>query len=88
MVDKLNIPLKEFPTLVCIILFIDCIQLLCTGILSSYISKIYLEVKNRPKYIIKSKVNMDASIKNNKNDLSRFNIDNLSDKKNKYMRCR
>lgn len=35
------------------VLFIGGIQLLSIGILSEYISKIYLEIKNRPKYIIK-----------------------------------
>lgn len=35
------------------ILFIGGIQLLSIGIVSEYISKIYLEIKNRPKYIIK-----------------------------------
>ena len=36
------------------VLFIGGIQLLSIGILSEYISKIYLEIKNRPKYIIKN----------------------------------
>ena len=35
------------------ILFIGGIQLISIGILSEYISKMYLEIKNRPKYIIK-----------------------------------
>ena len=35
------------------ILFIGGIQLLSIGILSEYVSKIYLEIKNRPKYLIK-----------------------------------
>lgn len=35
------------------ILFMGGIQLLSIGILSEYMSKIYLEIKNRPKYIIK-----------------------------------
>lgn len=35
------------------ILFIGGIQLLSIGILSEYISKIYLEIKDRPKYILK-----------------------------------
>lgn len=35
------------------ILFIGGIQLLSIGILSEYVSKIYLEIKNRPKYITK-----------------------------------
>lgn len=36
------------------ILFMGGIQLLSIGILSEYVSKIYLEIKNRPKYIIKN----------------------------------
>jgi len=35
------------------VLFIGGIQLLSIGILSEYISKIYLEIKDRPKYIVK-----------------------------------
>lgn len=35
------------------ILFMGGVQLLSIGILSKYISEIYLEIKNRPKYIIK-----------------------------------
>ncbi len=35
------------------ILFIGGIQLISIGILSEYISKMYLEIKNRPKYIVK-----------------------------------
>lgn len=38
------------------VLFIGGIQLISIGILSEYISKMYLEVKNRPKYIIKEKI--------------------------------
>lgn len=37
------------------VLFIGGIQLLSIGILSEYISKMYMEIKNRPKYIIKEK---------------------------------
>ena len=38
------------------VLFIGGIQLISIGILSEYISKMYLEVKQRPKYIIKEKI--------------------------------
>ena len=38
-------------SLACIILFLGGVQLLCLGILGSYLSKTYLEVKNRPIYI-------------------------------------
>ena len=39
------------------ILFIGGIQLLSIGILSEYVSKMYMEIKKRPKYIIKDKIN-------------------------------
>ena len=42
-----------WPSLVCIIVFIGGIQLLCMGVLGEYLSKTYLEVKNRPIYISK-----------------------------------
>lgn len=42
-----------WPSLACIILFVGGIQLFCIGIIGQYISKLYLEVKNRPIYILK-----------------------------------
>ena len=42
-------------SLVCIILFIGGIQLLALGIIGKYISKIFLETKKRPAYIVKEK---------------------------------
>ncbi len=46
-------PVSGWPSLVCIIFFVSGIQLFCLGICSAYISKIYLETKNRPLYIVK-----------------------------------
>ena len=46
-------PVAGFPTLVCLILLMGGIQLLCIGILGSYIAKTYLETKRRPQYFIK-----------------------------------
>ena len=40
-------------SLVSIVLLLGGIQLFCLGLLGNYISKIYLETKHRPKYIIK-----------------------------------
>lgn len=40
-----------WPSMVCIILFLGGIQLLCIGVLGSYLSRTYLEVKKRPIYI-------------------------------------
>ena len=42
-----------WPSMVCIIMFLGGIQLLCMGILGSYLAKTYLEVKKRPIYICK-----------------------------------
>ncbi len=41
--------------IICVIFLVSGIQLLCTGILGSYLAKTYLEVKKRPIYIIKEK---------------------------------
>ena len=46
-------PAKGWPSLVCIIFMISGIQMVCLGILGEYLSKTYLETKNRPLYIIK-----------------------------------
>lgn len=42
-----------YPTIVCLLCLIGGLQLLCTGISGQYISKMYMESKHRPKYIIK-----------------------------------
>lgn len=39
-------------SMVCIVCFIGGIQLICLGVIGEYIGKIYMEVKNRPRYII------------------------------------
>ena len=48
-------PTSGWPSLVCIIIFVSGIQLFSIGIIGQYLSKTYLEVKNRPIYIIKEK---------------------------------
>lgn len=39
-------------SMICIVCFIGSIQLICIGIIGEYIGKIYMEVKQRPRYII------------------------------------
>ncbi|MCM1184255.1 MAG: glycosyltransferase family 2 protein [Roseburia sp.] len=48
-------PVAGWPSMVCIITFIGGVQLLCIGIMGQYMSKLYMEVKNRPKYLVKEK---------------------------------
>lgn len=48
-------PVAGFPATICIILLLGGIQLFCIGILGQYLSKTYLEAKNRPIYIVKDK---------------------------------
>lgn len=43
-----------WPSLVCLILFMCGIQLLALGIIGKYISKIFLETKHRPVYIVRT----------------------------------
>lgn len=42
-----------WPSTICIITLLGGLQLLCLGIMGQYLSKLYLEVKDRPKYLIK-----------------------------------
>ena len=42
-----------YPTTICVIFLLSGLQLFCTGILGQYLSKTYLETKNRPIYISK-----------------------------------
>ena len=55
-------PVQGWPTIICLILIIGGIQLFSIGIIGQYIGKTYLEVKNRPHYIV-SKTNRKNCIK-------------------------
>ena len=46
-------PVAGYPTLICVIFLLGGIELLCFGILGTYVSKMYLETKHRPIYIQK-----------------------------------
>lgn len=48
-------PTSGWPSLVCIIVFVSGVQLFSMGVIGQYLSKTYLEVKNRPIYIIKER---------------------------------
>lgn len=52
-------PVVGWPSMTCIILMLGGIQLFCIGILGMYLSKTYLETKERPIYICKE-TNMET----------------------------
>lgn len=45
-----------YASIIISVLFMGGVQLISIGILSEYIAKMYMEIKNRPKYIIKDKI--------------------------------
>ncbi len=49
-------PVSGWPSLVCIILMTSGVQFFCTGILGQYLAKTYMEVKNRPIYLVKEEI--------------------------------
>ena len=56
-------PTAGWPSMVCIIFLVSGVQLLCIGVIGEYLSKMYLEIKNRPIYIVK-----ESNIKDEKNN--------------------
>lgn len=50
-----------WPSLVCIILFVSGIQQMSIGIIGSYLSRVFTEVKNRPLYVV-----LDTNISSDK----------------------
>lgn len=56
-------------SMTCIISFIGGVQLVCMGILGEYIGKIYLEVKDRPRFIIDKRIEHNSIIESDEGDL-------------------
>jgi dolichol-phosphate mannosyltransferase len=52
------------PTTILIVTFFSGIQLMALGIVGEYIARIYDQVKERPRYIIKNKTNIQDDEKN------------------------
>lgn len=58
-------PMGEYPVTVALMCLIGGVQLFCLGIAGQYISKIYLEVKGRPSYIVRETEESRPKKKNN-----------------------
>ncbi len=54
-----GIDVPGYATIIVLILFLGGMQLFCLGILGEYLSKIYVQVKNRPIYILKEHLGKD-----------------------------
>ena len=55
-------PVAGWASTICVIIFIGGLQLFCLGVIGQYISKMYLETKNRPHFIV-SETNSDKAVK-------------------------
>ncbi|MBR2877107.1 MAG: glycosyltransferase family 2 protein [Clostridia bacterium] len=58
-----GIDVPGYATIIVLILFLGGMQLFCLGILGEYLAKVYVQVKNRPLYILKEHLG-----KNDEND--------------------
>jgi len=55
-------PVPGFATIVIAILFLGAIQLVCLGIIGEYIGRIYEEVKQRPLWVVRESLGIDAPL--------------------------
>lgn len=49
-------PVAGWPSTICIILLVSGVQMFCMGIMGQYLAKTYLEVKQRPIYIVDEEI--------------------------------
>lgn len=54
-----GIDVPGYATIVVLVLFLGGMQLFCLGLLGEYVSKIYIQSKNRPIYILKEHLNAE-----------------------------
>jgi hypothetical protein len=56
-----GIDVPGYATIVGLVLLLGGLQLFCLGVLGEYLAKMYIQVKNRPVYIVKEHIKSDEN---------------------------